>query len=143
MENWEWPRNGQGKWPPRTGHPGTSKVEIVALEVEAAGNVDLSITSFTLTYSAPLAPGTVATGDGAFMLQNATLAATGGMNIEKGTIKFTPDSALNNTTGLIQLTDLNLDVSDATGPVTVTVTIERAEDGARSSDWTGYRDGHH
>ena len=64
----------------------------VFLDIEATGDLIDSITSFTLTYSAPLAANTVTTGDGAIVTSTGnTVALTAeDIDIEKGTIKGVP-----------------------------------------------------
>ena len=98
----------------------------VFLDIEAAGLVTASITSFTLTYSAPFAAGTDA--DSITLSRDNTVALTADdIDVAKGTIEITPAGSENQ---LISVSTINLDVSDATGPVTVTVEMERTDGGA-------------
>ena len=95
----------------------------VFLDVETDGGASSSIASFTLTYSAPLAAGTT---EATIMTStNVTIAATD-IDIEKGTIKAVPGGSNDH---IIQIQDVELDVSKAEGPVTVTVMLESAENG--------------
>ena len=98
----------------------------VFLDIEATGDVIDSITSFTLTYSVPLAAGTDT--DSITLSTGSAVALTADdIDVAKGTIKITP-SGQNDQ--LISVSTLNLDVSDATGSVTVTVEMERTDGGA-------------
>ena len=94
----------------------------IDLSGELAGEMG-AVESFTLTYSSPLATG-LGVADDEIVLTGATLSEDG-LGHAEGTIKITPATSTAERAA-IQIEGVRLDVSMASAPVTVTLSMERS-----------------
>ena len=101
------------------------KAGTVWLDIDVTGSLEEAVASFTLTYSSPLAAGLML---GTEDINNAALDPDD-LGHAGGTIKITPtDTTMTGRTAIL-VEGVRLDVSQASGPVTVTLSVERAAGG--------------
>ena len=99
----------------------------VFLNIDLSGTVAAALSSATFTYSAPLASGLEAESGGVGIdVTNAALIATDALDHAKGIIKIDAFTA-QAPGGLVSIKGVQLDVSKASGPITVTVKIESGD----------------
>ena len=104
------------------------KAGAVWLDIDLSGDLKGAVESFTLTYSSPLAAGLTVALEGGIDLSGAELD-TAVLDHAKGTIKIIPEEPVDqdSSRAAIQIEGVRLDVSMASGAVTVTLSVERGD----------------